>query len=74
MSNKKVDFNKSRNLNVKKKERNESCDRSGDKKGRMNWDDVKMGFKKFKAKRWNSIGTWVRFFYEKIIRELREKL
>lgn len=24
------------------------------------WNDVKSGWKKFKLKRWNSIGSWVR--------------
>lgn len=29
----------------------------------LNWDDVKMGFKKFKIKRWNSIGSWVNYIF-----------
>lgn len=32
----------------------------------LNWDDVKLGFKKFKIKRWNSIGSWVVFFFTTI--------
>lgn len=29
----------------------------------LNWDDVKIGFKKFKIKRWNSIGSWVGYLF-----------
>lgn len=33
----------------------------------LNWDDVKMGFKKFKIKRWNSIGSWVNYIFSYIL-------
>ena len=33
----------------------------------LNWDDVKMGFKKFKIKRWNSIGSWVNYIFMQLL-------
>lgn len=70
-----MSFNKHGHNNYKNNKKNERYSNSGgsnklgatNSKHRtstsclLNWDDVKIGFKKFNIKRWNSIGSWVGF-------------